>query len=164
MRDPAAELDVATKVVLVCDVVQVPQYFGLGGVLLRPLPVPRPVRVEAEHVVDAGDVDACAGVAIPVPGAAYVVTRLEYAHRKTREPETVCGVQTREAGADDHNIHIGAISISHVLIMAAGACCSRRNRSQGRKRHRIATLASVSRLQPLDDGGVGHAAAFTHRL
>ncbi len=134
MRDPGAELDVATKVVLVGDVVQVPQYLGLGGVLLRPLPVARPVRVEAEHVVDAGDVDACAGVAVPVPGAAHVVTLLENAHRMAREPETVRGVQTREAGADDHNIHIGAISISHVLIMATGAWCSRRNRKPGSRK------------------------------
>ena len=123
MRDPGAELDVATEVVLVGDVVQVPQDLGLGGVLLRPLPVARPVRIEAEHVVDAGDVDAGAGVAVPVPGAADVVAGLEDAHRMTREPKTVRGVQTGEAGAHNHNIRVG-VFISHATNHdAAGAFC-----------------------------------------
>jgi hypothetical protein len=40
----------------------------------------------------------------------------------TRESKTVRGVQTREAGAHDHNIHIDGVSISHAPIMATAAC------------------------------------------
>ncbi|WP_275579188.1 hypothetical protein [Mycobacterium riyadhense] len=35
-----------------------------------------------------------------------------------REAKTVYGVQTREAGAHDHNVHIEAGCVSHLSIMA----------------------------------------------
>ena len=106
LRDPGAERDVAAQVELVRDVVEVSQDFRLGGVLLRPLPVAPPVGVEAEHVVDAGNVDACARVTVPVPGAAEVVRGLENAHAQTLAAETVHRVQPGESGADDDDIDV----------------------------------------------------------
>ena len=114
VRDSGAESDVAPQVVLVGDVVQVTKDLGLGGVLLRPLPVARPVGVEAEHVVEAWDVDAGTRIAIPVPRAADVVSRLEDPHGQTGHAKAVRRVQARESRAYDHDIDV---DIPHPIMM-----------------------------------------------
>ena len=105
--DSGAELDVAAEVELVGDVVQVAQDLRLRGVLLRPLPIAVPFRVEAVHVVDAGYVDTRARVPIPVPRATEIAGRVENAHGVTLASEAIDRVEPREPRADDNDVHIG---------------------------------------------------------
>src|SRR5262249_23820231 len=74
---PRREADVASEVVPVGDVSQVAQDLRLRRVALRPVPRPLELRVEAVRVVDALDVAARAGVAVPVPGPADVRPALD---------------------------------------------------------------------------------------
>src|SRR5436305_397560 len=73
--------------------VQIAQDLRLGGVLLRPLPVPLPVGIEAVHVVDAGHIDSRTRIPVPVPRAAEVVGRFEYAQSAAGAAQTIGEVQ-----------------------------------------------------------------------
>ena len=68
-RHPGLEADVPAQVVAVGDVVEVALDLGLRREVLAPHPLLLELRVEAEGVLEAGDVAAGAGVAVPVPGA-----------------------------------------------------------------------------------------------
>src|SRR4029079_9949096 len=87
--------------------VQITQNLRLGGVLLRPLPVALPVGIEAVHVVDAGYVDPGTRIPVPVPRAAEVVARFEYAQSMAGAAEPVGKVEARNARADDDDIDSG---------------------------------------------------------
>jgi hypothetical protein len=71
---------------------------------LGPVPFLLEVRELGEHVLDALDVDASAGVAVPVPGAADCVAPFEHLHLEAGLAQLVQRVQTGEAGADDHDV------------------------------------------------------------
>ncbi len=95
LLDAGGEADVAAEVVLVGDVLQVPEDLGLRGVLLRPLPFGVEVGVPAVGVVDGHDVAAGARIAVPVPRAAHVVGALE---DRAREPQPAQPLEHVEAG------------------------------------------------------------------
>ena len=80
-RHARRELDVAPQVEAVGDVVDVGEDLRLGGVPLAPLPLLLQLVRERVRVVHALDVAARARVAVPVPGAADAVARLEDARR-----------------------------------------------------------------------------------
>jgi hypothetical protein len=89
LGDLGLELDVAAQVETVGDVVGVAQDLGLGGVTLRPLPFLLQFGRELVGILDAFDVAARAGIAVPVPGAAEVLAGLEHPHPKTLQAQAV---------------------------------------------------------------------------
>ena len=107
--DHGVELDVAPQVEAVGDVVGVPQHLGLGGEALRPVPLLFKLVAEPVGVVDALDVTAGAGVAVPVPRAADTGSGFEHPHGEAGLAETVEHVHAGEAGADHDCVpHVGA--------------------------------------------------------
>ena len=69
-RDAGVELDVAAQVEAIGDVVDVVQDLRLGGVALGPLPFLLQLVGEGVGILQALDVAARAGIAVPEPGAA----------------------------------------------------------------------------------------------
>ena len=105
--DARVELDVAAQVEAVGDVVEVAQDLGLRRVALGPLPLLLELVGEPVGVLQALDVAARAGVAVPVPGAADAARRPRTPGRRAR---------ARAAG---------------------GACRGRRSRRRRRPRRRL---------------------------
>ncbi len=95
--DAGVELDVATQVEAVGDVVGVLQDLGLGRVALGPVPLLLELVGELVRVLHALDVAARAGVAVPVPGAADAAARLEHPRRHAEPAHTVEHVHARRS-------------------------------------------------------------------
>ena len=111
--DRRLEPDVAAEVVPIGDVLEVAQDLGLGGVLLRPLPLAFEFGVERVLVVEALDVAARARVAVPVPGATDVIGGLER-HRRHAEPaQPVQQIEAGHAGADDDHVDVDLVRCLH---------------------------------------------------
>ena len=101
------ELDAVAQAEPIGGVVQVGEDLGLGGVALGPLPFAREVILEAVLVLQAFDIAAGAGVAIPVPGAANTIAGFDYAGAHAELAQAVEHVQPCEARADDDGIELG---------------------------------------------------------
>src|SRR4030095_11214029 len=91
------------QVELVGHVVEIAQRVGLGGEMLGPLPFLQQLLGEGIAVGPALRIEARAGIAVPVPGAADVGAGLEdlYAEPEAAQPMELleaCG-----AGADDND-------------------------------------------------------------
>ncbi len=112
--DASVQLDVTAQVEAVGDVTEVAQQFVLAGIALRPDPVTQEIRIEGVLVVDALDIAARSRIAVPEPGAADPVTRLEDARREPQSAEAVQHVQAGEAGADDHGVE-GLVAVLPLL-------------------------------------------------
>ena len=78
--DAAAELDVAAQIELVGDVVEVAQGLRLAGEMLGPVPFLQQFLGERVAVGITFGVETCAGIAVPVPGAADAGAGLQHAH------------------------------------------------------------------------------------
>ena len=76
---PDTEPDVAPQIEPIRDVVRIAQDLRLRGVALRPFPLLLQRVVELKGVLHALDVAACAGIAVPVPGAPDPVRLLQHA-------------------------------------------------------------------------------------
>ena len=74
-RNPAAKLDVAPQVELVGDMVEIAQRFRLAGKMLRPVPFLQKLLRKRVAVGIALRIEARAGIAVPVPGAADIGRR-----------------------------------------------------------------------------------------
>src|SRR5438128_1727054 len=107
---PGRDLDVAPQVEAVGDVIDVGQNLRLGGVPLAPLPFLLQLVRERVRIVHALDVAARARVAIPVPGAADAVARLEDAGRQPELAQAVEHVEPGESGPDDDRVEIRHVS------------------------------------------------------
>ena len=111
------EADVAPQLVSVGDEAEVAQDLRLGGVFLRPLPRVLQFRIERVAVVDGLDVAACAGIAVPVPGAADVAGLLDHGSRKAGLAQAMQEIEAGKPGADDRDVD---------LLRLAAARCFRR--------------------------------------
>src|SRR5882757_2069773 len=76
--DAALELDVAAQIEFVGDMVAIAQRFRLAGEVLGPVPFLQQLLGEGEAVGIALRIEARAGIAVPVPGAADAGAGLEY--------------------------------------------------------------------------------------
>ena len=94
----------AAQVEPVRHVVDVLQNFRLGGVPLGPVPFLLELVRERVRVVHALDVAARARVAVPVPGAADALARLEDPHREPEPAQAVEHVEPREPGTHDDRV------------------------------------------------------------
>ena len=102
--DAGVERDVAAQVELVGDPIQIAQDLGLGGVLLRPVPLLLELLGKRVAVVDALDVTACPRIPVVVPGAADFGSGLEHPHREPLTAQLVQGIQPGEPRAHDHRV------------------------------------------------------------
>ena len=109
--DAGRELDVASEVVLVGDVLGVAQDLGLRRVLLRPRPLALEGGIEAVGVVGRRDVAPGAGIAVPVPRTPDVVGGLERSRREPQTPQSVQEVEPGETGSPHYYIDIWNIDI-----------------------------------------------------
>src|SRR5262249_32077061 len=109
-RHPRVELDVAAEVEAVCDVVQVPQDLGLGGVALGPRPLLLDLGRERIAVVHRLDVAAGPRIPVPPPRSADAAGGVEAPDREAEGAQPVVRVQAGEAGADDDRVDIGRSS------------------------------------------------------
>ena len=108
--DAGGELDVASEIEAIGDVVEVPLDLGLLRVTTRPLPLLRKLRGERVAVVVTLGVAPRAGIAIPVPRAADTVAGLEDADAQVQVvTELVERVETGEARADHDHVEVRLI-------------------------------------------------------
>src|SRR6185437_9667177 len=115
-RDAAVELDVAAEVELVGDEIEVAFGLGLGGEVLLPVPLVEQLLRERIAVGPAFGIEARAGIAVPIPGAADRRTGFEGAHPQTELAQLVKLVEPRDAGADHDGIEILASQIHASLL------------------------------------------------
>src|SRR6202045_773918 len=105
-RDPCAKADVGPQIIAVGDEAKVAQDLGLGGVFLRPLPRALQLRIEGVAVVDGLNVAACAGIPVPVPGAADVTGLLQHYRCEAGLAQPMQQVQAGKACPDHRDIDL----------------------------------------------------------
>ena len=105
-RDLGVKADVAPQIIAVGDEAEVAQDFGLGRVFLRPLPRALQFRIEGVAVVDGLNVAACAGISVPVPGAADVVGLLQRHRCEAGLAQPMQKVQAGKAGTHHRDINL----------------------------------------------------------
>ena len=104
--DPGAEADVATQVITIGDEAEIAQDFRLGRVFFRPGPFAIEFWIERVAVVDGLDVAACAGIAVPVPGAADVTGLFDHHRREAGLAQAMQEIEAGKSGADDGDIDL----------------------------------------------------------
>ena len=104
--DAAGKLDVAAQVELVGDIFAVAQRLRLAGEMLRPFPFRQQFLRERVAVGIAFGIEARAGIAVPVPGAADLGAGLEHAHPQAELAQPVELVHARQPGADDDGVEV----------------------------------------------------------
>jgi hypothetical protein len=110
-RDARVERDVPAQVEAVGHVVEVAQDLRLGGVALGPGPLLHELVGEGVAVVDALDVAAGAGVAVPVPHPTDIRGGLDPVHPAAELTQPVDGVESGEAGTDDEHVQLARRSL-----------------------------------------------------
>src|SRR6202012_3783247 len=123
-RDAGAEAHVPPQVEAVDHVVEVTLDLRLLGEMLRPLPVLEELPREEVCVGVALRVEARAGVAVPVPGAADAVAGLEQLHGEPRFPRQVELVDTGDASTDHEHVDVGVrrASVRWLVGNGFGGC------------------------------------------
>ena len=101
------EADVGFQVKTFGDMVCIGQQFGLRRIALRPAPFLFKFFIKAEAVFQALDIDAGAGIAIPVPGAANAAAGLDHAGLQALLPAFQQHVHAGKSGP--HNQHIQTV-------------------------------------------------------
>ncbi len=118
---PALELDVAAQVELVGDVVEIAQRLRLRREMLRPVPFLQQLLGEGVLVGVALGIEARAGIAVPVPGAADTRAGLEHAHAHAELPQAVELVHARYAGTDDDGVVVQTRRLGASLGFSRGS-------------------------------------------
>ena len=104
--DAGFKLNVASQIKALCDMVGVAFYLRLTGVALAPVPLLFELFGERIGVLDAFNIHAGAGVAIPVPGATLAFSNLITLNA---EATLACAINHVEAGktrADNDHIEL----------------------------------------------------------
>ena len=113
-----AEANVAPQVVAVGDETEVAQDLGLGGVFLRPLPRLLQLRIESVAVIGGLDVAARTGIAVPVPGPADIVGRVQSHDLKACPTQAMEKIQAGKAGTDH-----GDVDVLHAAVDRLRSTC-----------------------------------------
>src|SRR5258707_1651796 len=111
--DAAVERDVAAQVEFVGDEVEIAQRLGLRSEMLGPAPFLQQLLREGIAVGVAFGIEAGAGIAIPVPGAADARPGLEHADPQPQLAQPVELVEARYARADDEGVEVLGIALLH---------------------------------------------------
>src|SRR5271163_651164 len=100
------ELDVAAQVEFVRDEIQIALGLGLRGKMLLPIPLLQEFLGKRIAVAVALGIEARAGVAIPVPGAAHAAAILIDAYREPGLAQAVELIQPRNAGSYNDSVEL----------------------------------------------------------
>ncbi len=103
---PALELDVAAQIELVGDIVEIALGLRLAREVLLPIPLLQQFRRKGVAVGPAFGIEARAGIAVPVPGAADPGAALERAHPEPEFAQLIELIEAGNAGADDDSVEI----------------------------------------------------------
>ena len=104
----AVEADVAAQVEAVGHMLQVAQDFTGRSVALAPAPLLLEFLRERERILQAFDIAARAGVAVPEPHATHIGGGLAGMHTQAQPAQAVDGVETGKAGTDDGDVELGS--------------------------------------------------------
>ncbi|MCY0153342.1 hypothetical protein OEG86_15040 [Hoeflea alexandrii] len=120
--DPRVEEIIVAQLQLVGDEIGVSQDFRLCGELLGPAPFLLNLIGETVTVVDAHQVAARAGIAVPVPDAADVATGLDTKDVLAHFAKAIDGVHAAEASANYDDVHVsgGRVSCLGVHLDTSG--------------------------------------------
>jgi len=131
-RDAALELDVAAQVELVGNMVQIALGLGLTSEMLLPVPFLQEFLRKGVAIGPALRIEACAGIAVPVPGAADAGAGLEHPHLEAEFTQLIELLEPGNAGTDDDCVEIrarirpglvrGRLRVNHALIPCTDAC------------------------------------------
>src|SRR3979490_699292 len=102
--DPRAELDVGAEIKTVGGVVGVLQDLRLRRVALAPVPFLLQLLRERIGILHAFDIAACAGIAVPVPGAADIAALLVDPDRQSQPAQFMQHVHSGKTRADHDDI------------------------------------------------------------
>ena len=116
-RDAGIEHDLAAQVEAVGDVVGVSEDFRLRRILLRPVPFLVQLLGEREGILQALDVAAGAGIAIPVPRSANAAAGFVNPRGESEPPQPMQHVQAGKARADHDGIKTLPFR-NHALLLA----------------------------------------------
>ena len=106
--DATPELDVAAQIELVSNVVEIALGLGLSGEVFLPVPFLQHFPGKRIAIGPALGVEAGAGIAVPVPGAADGAAGLEHPHFEAEFAQPVELVEAGNARADDDRVEIQA--------------------------------------------------------
>jgi hypothetical protein len=107
LDDPLAELDVGLEVEAFGAMLEIAQDLILLRIALGPVPLLQQVFVERVAIDVAIGIAACAGIAIPVPGAADPVAGLEHGDVEVElVAQRMQHVHAGKSGADDDGIEL----------------------------------------------------------
>ena len=107
--DPSLKLDIAPQIKALCNVVGVALYLRLTGVSLAPVPLLFEFFRERIGVLDAFNIHAGTGVAVPVPGATLALSNLITLDAEATLP---CAIDHVEAGkARPNNNHVDVFNV-----------------------------------------------------
>src|SRR3954447_13686081 len=106
--DAAVELNIATQVELVGDIIQIALGLGLRREVLFPIPFFEQFLRERVAVGPALGVETRAGIAVPVPGAADPAAGLEHPHPQPELAQFVELIETGNTGTDHDRVEIEA--------------------------------------------------------
>ena len=104
------------QVELVGHEVEVTLVFGLAGVEFLPVPFLEQLLGEGVAVGIALGVEAGAGIAVPIPGAAHATAVLKGLDGETHLPQAVQGIQTCDTRPDDQYV-----KCTNVLVLSGTA-------------------------------------------
>ena len=105
-RDAGIEHDLAAQVEAIGDVVGVGEDFRLWRILLRPVPVLVQFLRKREGILQALDVAAGSGIAIPVPRPANAAAGFINPCSEAEPPQPIQHVQAGKARADHNGVKL----------------------------------------------------------
>ena len=120
-RNARFQLDVAAQIEAVGDVVQVRQNFRLRRIAFAPLPFLLERFIEGVAILHAFHVATCTRVAVPEPGAADAITRLEDPYAQALLTQAVQQVETRKTGTNDNGVKAAVSGIGKQVALAHGS-------------------------------------------
>src|SRR4051812_22480385 len=104
--DPAVELDVATQVKLIGNIIQVALGLRLSGEMFLPIPFIEQFLGEGIAVCPAFGIEAGAGIAVPIPSTADGGTSLEHPRCHAELAQPVELIKPGDAGTDHDRVEI----------------------------------------------------------
>src|SRR5690349_23726836 len=105
------ELDVASQVEAIGDVVHVAQNLRLRAIPFGPLPFLLQLVGERVGVLHALHVAAAAGIAVPEPRAAHPAARLVGAHLQSQLAQAMDGVKAADACTNNDDIELRGLRL-----------------------------------------------------
>ena len=124
-RHRAVELHVAAQVEFVGDEVEIFQRVGLRREMFLPVPFLQQLLRKRIAVGPAFGIEARAGIAVPVPGAADIAAGLEYPRRHAELAQAIKHEHAGNPGADDDRVVFGDVIQTQAVPPSSmrRACC-----------------------------------------